>query len=594
MNLTTFLKTKKSQIIWLLVVVPILGFLSLRHSLNLSLWGDDWLHLWIWIFHFQTKKYVLSSYLTPVGTTYLLLGIIYSFFDLNPLPYYVASLASKILAAIGVYFFARGITKSYLAGMIASAFFAVCYVGLDTTNYVFYAIVYLGIFLVGLFIFFFYESRRNRSFRQYLLAVILFILALWMAPVRMHGIFIIVLAGLLWFLRKPSLKVFGLWLLRLIPLAGAILLLHSRRILGFDYANYYIFHGGIKHFLDLLRQGRFDFLFYPVTLLGNVVFPDKIWEVPWIVLTFLFIGALTINLIYYIVHRIPLFFKRPLDWIPIAIGILWVFFIYILTQTQSRSFHGPEVIGPTLLGGLFLLWTIWLYLRHRKSQPELAEGLLFSTGWIIAFYVAGLIRTQHQLFPSVHRYMTLSSVGACVFFSCLIILMQRSRLTPATKPKRRPVIYTIYLLVALIFIINFAASNHYLKELVQIRGTEISNTIWDSFAKQFPVVRKGSVFYFESDNETIFHKNVSYGFPPRVGILHNCPTMIDRPLGTPDFEEFSSLIRGVGWERHALTPHKIDREHIYALRMEGTEIIDIKPQVMERLKKTGVFNESGK
>ena len=284
------------------------------------------------------------------------------------------------------------------------------------------------------------------------------------------------------------------------------------------------------------------------------------------------------------VCKVPLFLKR-LDRVAITIGISWIFFIYILTQTQSRSFYSLKTIGSTLSGGLFLLWTVWLYLRYRKRQSELAEGLLFSAGWIIAFLALYWWRNPSVIQPSFQRYMTLAAVGPCVFFGCLVALMRRNYLAADTELKRCPVTYTIGLLLGLIFIVNFIASSRYLKELIQIEGREVSNAIWESFTRQVPAIKRDSLFYFES-NSARLHPNVTYGFPQHVGILYKLPTAAEIPYGTPDFEEFSSLIQGKGWEKHGRLPHKIAYDRIYAFRLEGSELIDIKPQVMERLKET--------
>ena len=80
--------------------------------------------LWAYAFQYGTiySKYAVSSYLCPDGPKFLFLGLLYEGFELNPLPYFIASMVLRILAAVSIYFFTIGISNNRIAGLLSSAF----------------------------------------------------------------------------------------------------------------------------------------------------------------------------------------------------------------------------------------------------------------------------------------------------------------------------------------------------------------------------------------------------------------------------------------------------------------------------------------
>lgn len=576
-KLNSLIQSRKVQIIWLLVVVPILAFLSLRHSLNLSLWGDDFEFIWRLLYHPQ--ELYNGNYLA-YGTSHLCMFFLYSLFGLNPFPYYLSSLILKVLAAISIYFFVRAISGSRLAGMVASTLFAVSYVGLMSTDWVFNMNTYMGIILVSFFVYFFCQSRTKGKQYLYFIALVFFTLSIAVVPMRMHGIFIVILVDFLWFLRRRTSKTFKLFLFRQLPLIGILYFLGR---LGF-YSGWirYVFQTSFEIAKGYLGQGRFDLLLNPIVTLGNIVFPDRILSWLWNQWPVRGLVNLVIFILLIALGRRLFRIKKKFSWILTVITIFWVFFVWFISRLQDTYFFNRYGIS-LLIGGFFLITVVGLYLYYRKSNAKLTDAILFSSTWIVAFYLVPWIKQEYNIIPSFHRYLTLSFVGYSLFIGSLTALFFQNRVA-SSKAKSLLAIFVVGTIL-----VNFVASNEFLKEQAEYRGIDVSTKIRKSLADQVPEIKDLSLFYFTTSDATDkrLHGIITFGFEYYIGLLYEIHDGAKLPLALISFDELASLaLLDKGWERHRprIKPHNINFDRIYSFRLEGDELIDTKRETIQRLR----------
>ena len=234
---------------------------------------------------------------------------------------------------------------------------------------------------MSFFVYFF--SSQEESVRS------IFILRPWFSlpwPCHLHprmsAIFIVVLGDFLWLLRQPVLKKFKIILVRQLPLYLIAYLLKLVGTFGGgnDLSSRVV--GGLEYGKNAIGQGRFDFLLYPIANVGNIVLPDKVWT-----LSFSLKLAISLSIIIAIFSVMRSLVFKPRDKVLLALHCLigMDVFLWYMHKIQGASFRGSNVIGPTLIGGVFFIGVIWIYLRYRSVYPELAESIVFSSGWIVSF-----------------------------------------------------------------------------------------------------------------------------------------------------------------------------------------------------------------
>lgn len=584
------INSKKTLTIWLLVVVPLLGCISLWPILNFSLYGDDWMTLWVYAFQYGTiySKYAVSSYLCPDGPKFLFLGLLYEGFELNPLPYFIASMVLRILAAVSIYFFTVGISNNRIAGLLSSVFFAVCYIGLESTSWVFNANTYVAIIFVSFFVYFFYQSRRECSFYIYFTSLVFFTLALSFASPRMSAIFIVVLGDFLWLLRQPVLKKFKIILVRQLPLYLIAYLLKLVGTFGGgnDLSSRVV--GGLEYGKNAIGQGRFDFLLYPIANVGNIVLPDKVWT-----LSFSLKLAISLSIIIAIFSVIRSLVFKPRDKVLFGFALAlsgWMFFLWYMHKIQGASFRGSNVIGPTLIGGVFFIGVIWIYLRYRSVYPELAESIVFSSGWIVSFFVFTWVFAPSLITQSYHRYFTVSSVGLSVFIGCACSLLYQALTVSSRKvvtwckhPIRVFQWFFLYLLVGGIFLINMVCSIGFLGGQRDYRGVKPVNEVWESLTKQVPSVRDHAVFYITCDDYELLRGTLDFGFSPHFGIMYGISEYAKNPLLVINFDELVRVMEQGAFIGYGV--QKVEIDNLYCFHLENNELINTKPETIQRLNK---------
>ena len=587
---SSVIDSKRTLTIWLLVVVPLLGCISLWPILNYAFYGDDWMVLWVYAFQYGTvhAKYAVSSYLCPDGPKFLFMGLLYGGFGLNPLPYFIASMVLRILAAVTIYFFTIGISNNRIAGLLSSAFFAVCYIGLESTSWVFNANTYVAIIFVSFFVYFFYQSRRECSFYLYFTSLAFFTLALSFASPRMSAIFIVVLGDFLWLLRQPVLKKFKIILVRQLPLYLIAYLLKLVGTFGGgnDLSSRVV--GGLEYGKNSINQGRFDFLLYPITNMGNIVIPDKVWSSLFslkLAISFVILVAI------FAAMRSLVFKPRDKVLFGFALALVgWMFFLWYMHKIQGASFRGSNVIGPTLIGGVFFIGVIWIYLRYRSVYPELAESIVFSSGWIVSFFVFTWVFAPYLITQSYHRYFTASSVGLSVFIGCACSLLYQALTVSSRKVvtwRKHPILvfqwFFLYLLVGGIFLINMVCSIGFLGGQRDYRGVKPVNEVWESLTKQVSSVKDHAVFYITCDDYELLRGTLDFGFSPHFGIMYGISEYAKNPLLVINFDELVRVMEQGAFIGYGV--QKVEIDNLYCFHLENNELINTKPETIQRLNK---------
>lgn len=578
--------------VYSLIVIAVSLF-TLYPSFKLSLFGDDWLVIYVYIIAIGSLSAGflkhLHIYLSPYGPTHILMGILEQFYHYNSLYYYITSYLFRMFAAFSLLPLTYYLTKNKLSAFFAVLFFSVTATGFDTTNWVFNMTSYLGIGLVSLFLYLYVKSKEENRMKLLIPGVILLYLAYVTVPIRMHATLpLLILLESYWNYREKNFLFAKKSLQRL---SAVIVIIVFIRLTGASFGQpteaVDRFNEGINTIKLFISQGRYDFLFYPIISFGSIFIPDVILPISGqissvmglilnivspIILVFAIISKLLINLTCEL--------KKSFFSIFISFAIIWTIIATVVYKGNHSSFSSALYYSLLLIGGYIFIIAILFIVRsyHRESTVTL---LFLSLSWVLLSYIYAWLWQPEALYLTVHRYLIVGAAGAGVFLASLISLGRTKRAQ-----------MTIFLIFIPLIIVHIYTTRLYEYQLISSgHGQEIFNKIWSSMP-YIPDINKRdkmTMFYFMGDNTNgnILHDSILFGFSPHMALLYNITDRNKVPLALESWEDTVSAVKdGKALVRYFGRPmDPVPIENVYVLKLEGrNNLIDITEEARKKLK----------
>lgn len=574
-------------------VILFVSFLTFLPSFNLALFGDDWLAFFRYAMHVAPKSegewINLSYFLTPYGAQDMLMGILRNFFGLESTPYFYVSFIFRMLAAFSLYPITYFLTKSKLASAFAVAFLAVTTTGLDTTNWVFNMPTYITIALFNLFLYFFLKEREGKSFKLLLLSALLYYLAYVVTPIRMHGSLpFIFLLEAFWVIRERNGQTLKRALIRIAVILGVFLIIrytgHSQGPAQEVSERLYM---GVQTMTLLLQQGRFDFIFHPLIILGGMIMPDFLIQqmagLSEIGFTTFFLNILSWS-IFLIISLLLIStskdMKKSFFLKFLSISLLWTLIFWLVFPKNIEVFPN-NIITPSVslvllnLGGYTLILLILLLIENWHKE-KLSTALFISLIWPILSFFAAWWFTPQVIFPTTYRYLIVSVIGISIFFASLITL---------GKELKYKIILTATLSAFLI--LHLFSTNYYLRLMEGFRSQKITDKIWSSIPYIPQVGKEPLVVYFEGDssNYLILYNTITFGFPPHMQILYNLTEKDFAPVPMTNWAEVVSAVKdGQSFKAYGYPLKPIPIDHVYGFYLQGKDnLINITDLARQKL-----------
>lgn len=576
---------RKHHILSLLMVL-IISVFTFRDSLSLSLFGDDWLVLYI----FKNQALHWSSYLSPYGPTYLLMGVIDKFFGLNPFPYFVTSLFFRYLAAVFLYALIFLLTRNRLSAFAAGLFWAVSEIGIETTNWVFNMNSYLGLSLFLITVIFLLKYHQTFKKRYLAISVSFLFLSVIAVPVRMHGAFIVLFLMELFYLFSGwrglvSLKKF--FLINLIWFCS-FLILSGWRVFGSGSGNFDTYIGkGLRENAIATQNGNYSHLLLPLTTIGNMLFTDQFMnniQIPRVIYktqnlswmkSFLAPLSIIFSLVFVILGALLVERQKRIIFAIVSSVLIFALALIINSFVRNNIYSmSPNSIFLTLAGGAFIILSTLLIVFTK--QKNIKTGLFLGLIWLVGFAAVPMIFTPLSYIPSSMRYIILPGVAIPIVVGLLFTLAK------STTQK-----ILLLILISPVYLIQYYSTQAYFKNLLVSRSESISQVIWENILTKLPVMdpKKDYLFYFEpkNGNDSIVRDVITFGFIPRMIVYGKTP---DRPGGIYVVErprEFISAITD-GEELKRFNwgiAKKIDVNNSFAFSLESDySLTDIKSQIL--------------
>lgn len=577
------------QIIWILIIIPLLSFIFLKQTLNLALYGDDWeqlYNLWLSFDVLKTSSFLnIKSYLSPYWPQYVFLGGIRHFFGYEPTAYFASSMILRILATISLFFLVKKLTKKSLPAYLATLVFTFSAAGLQTTDWVFNMNTYAGVFFLNISIIFYFKLRDSNVsfFLNYVLFITLFLLALGIVPVRMHGavIFIALTEIFLYlFARKEGgLRPYKYFFLRIITPFLILLILLKVGSFGNTSDNVPL-NTGLTYLGEMVQKGRYDAFFYFLGIIGNISIPDN-------TINSLTFGHFSVLILYFVVADSILTIalkggKRIFTY-------LLIFNILGVVLGKLISIWNPLIssgnILSILIGTHIITASLIIFWQFRKTYFLQAASIIIGLFWLISFSFLYWVRNPSLIIETTARYLTMGAYGFAILFAGLIGLMIERALT-IKKIMALSLLASMFILVFWLKI-NLDASNKYLNNLEENRNIALTNKAWSVLLQNVPVIDKEnpSVFYFSTDNTTAIYMIFSFGFPPHGGLLYQIPDWLNTPIPTEHYEELLKMVSSGDILRtlHGRKPIPVPLSRVFAFDFRNGELTNITTEIRQKL-----------
>lgn len=579
------------QFLWIVIGIPLLSYLVLKPTFNLSLFGDDWEQLYNMWLEFEVRHSYrwldIKSYLGPYNFSYSYLGILNNFFGLNSAAYFYTSYFFRVLSTISIYLLVKFLTKDKMAGFLSSLIFIFSIAGLETTDWVFNLNTYIGIFLFNLSLICYLTSRSAVIFpnRYFLFFIPLLAATFMVVSTRMHGAipFIILIDLILTFMLDKQKSKYTFIIRLIIPF---IILFIMMRIGSFGHLGSGGFTDrlklGMETAISLLQKGQYIFLFFLPGLIGNIVLPDSFAfsyvgsvSLRFASISFILISGLLSFLTLKIVYG-----KKILNiqfFTFLGFSIIWSTVLFLLHK--FNPILPPAQFFSIFVGGEIFFTIGWLFFILKKDFPLISFGMAFSFFWLIAFSLIYWVFNPAVFFETTSRYLIMGAVGFAIFFGIFVSFLIK---------KNHHNLLAIPLVVLISWlIINFSASRQYLTFLTTNRNSELAGSIWNSLTSSLTDLdtKNPTVFFLTSDNPYSLHWNMVFGFPPHMGLTYKIPDWNIAPVPVSDYPTLYAYVKdGSPQKMHGRPIKPVPIDHVYAFHLTGNQLINQTRLIREKLK----------
>lgn len=568
---------KKTKLFYIFIFLSILVFITYRKSLSLSLYGDDWLVIAkYWAGNGSTSGYGYAYwdprlYISNYGFQNFT-ALLYKLITTDPLIYFVLSLLLRALSALGVFIFANKVIGRKIAFLSAS-FYATSVVGAETTDWVYNMNTYLGIFvaLVGLSF-----LILRKSAKDLILGIILSILGYGIVPIRLYILPIVILV--LEFFRinfKDKRSIFySIFIAAAIAGVPFFFLKLFFPAAGWQSINTLQISEGINQAYKMLLSGRFDFLFYPFTNLGQLLLPfgaKELESLGWEIIkksNFLIYGSIVtfIGGIFIYITLGSTIIKSFIT--ALKISSVLIILLRVITKYQGQWFlnNFPNFLWA-YIGGLFLL-IIFLYIWDSIKKRNINEVLFFLVGFF--FLLTFLVPWSYNPlanFGAEGRYMAAPAVGLSLILVRLLVnnFSKSTNLVKFTK-----ISFLVFLMIIQIISVNI-----YFNQKLSGRSRFLNDKIFNQIKTSIPSLPSdATVFYFENVPHETYEQLLRFGFGYHLHLLYN------NKFKDQDFATSAESLEDLIKEKQL---RNISNDRVFGFKWENGNLVDISYEIREKL-----------
>lgn len=575
----------------LTVIVIITSFLLLNPIFKFALaGGEDWLTLYRYLTRFSnlSSHFNLINYTGNYDAGNILMGIIYRLFGFGPLPYYIASFVLRIFVSITLFIAVFGWTKNRLSAFLSALLFSISFAGIETTNYAFNMTTYASLGVFNIFMFLYEREVNNKiSLKTVVVGAILF-LSFYLAPHRVHGLILLLPFIVLLRTKLKDRKKLLTSLGRLIIFLTPLIIYRLSTSLSLD-------KDSISMLSELLDK-KFGIIFYPLSIVGSSIFPDRVVasfidassplseNISTTVFSLILPIVVIFTLLSYSIFKGENKVLSKITRIESAYVIASILFLVALINEGLPNLKNPITAVEALIGSFTLITMIYYFkLTLNKFKSLSLTGLFGLTATVILIIIPWLARST-ATFPSDHRYLLIPSAAFLVSLSCLISIMVRQRKLFASS-----------LLIIVVILINISALNGYFQYNLKSgrEKTEVGR-YFDQIKSGLPAkIGDGLlVFLFTTkDDPMTLHNAITFGFSNHLVLVDSRFSQYSstKVLAVDNKQSLIKILKdpeSSEFYRYGIPNSEIDIENVYSYDLKNKNLTNTTPHLREELSRS--------
>lgn len=572
---------------YVFLVVSVFLFIALSPAIGLDLTGNDWNNFDYIIKNFGHGflpfRIPLSFYFTQYGTLYASIAYTMQVFGTSPTFHHINNIFFRIVASIAIYLLVNWWSKRKVAGIIAGAFFAISYPGIESTVWSAHFLTYISVILLCIFLYFWKKFHDSPTNVNLFYSVLLFGLTIFIAHIKIFALPLLVSMGEIYLLiiskkdRFFMLKAkhsLCLAITFLVLYLGTDLMKTTHELSGKILHPFVVLQGLINGYPPIIQS-----LFL---LIGNtVISPD--------LLKFLENAKLlTFNEFSVLIFSI------------IMILISYIFFVYVLNERQYRiafvslvaiifpiSIYYSQkmlklweitwIVSAIVGGTVFILIFLANFVIWRNNRRVLELAVLSIVLLISHLLIPWLTFTQFQVdtqsaFHWYSRYYTVPVMAMSILWGLLFTYVVEF----VAKSYSRLI---IIIFILFLFTLNVSQTLEYIKESYIYFNRIRHEQLWNLTSSYFlPLIKNPSkkFVYIEGDMTPKEMGLVNSVFPYQLYVSYE---------QTPPFSEHSFIFLNNKAEvLDLLRDDAFNIQNFVALRINNGQVKDIKEFLIQEAK----------
>src|SRR4030043_1048740 len=566
------------RFIWPIVLVFIFGIYLLRPSLNLALFGDDWLTLHRYQFELGPNPVNnwthLSYFFTSYGPQDIVMGLLQKVVGFNSYYYYLTSFLLRFTSTLSFIPIIFHITKSRASTLFGMLFFISTAIGLESTVWVFNMPTYISIIFLNLFLYYYIKSHEIHKFKFILISTLFYFLAYVSQSIRMTGLLPFVITMEIYFLIANGVTKNSLiYFLKRISIFLCILIyiFVSGNVMSNNSLWSERFNQGFLSITNSISQGQSSILLYPLITFGSFLLPDFI--APLISFSrrigLILNLQLPVLLIFILVMSLILKSSKKKVIKKIYFSIFGLFGLWVIISTHiwylNKINMTPIFTLLMVIGGYFLIILGTLFFINKRNH-KIQAGIFLSIAWTFCSFLLPWFWNPINVIMTTHRYLAVSAVGVTILLSLIISLGK------ANKNK-----LFLFILFFPLILIQAKATHLYLRAQEKRHSIVLDTKIWSQIP-YIPELGKDNtplIFFFEGDstNNGILFDVLTFGFPAKLEFKQGVSNYKNAITMDVYSELESAVFDGKSLKRFGLEQKPVGLDRIYAFKLIGEETL---------------------
>lgn len=268
-------------------------------------------------------------------------------------------------------------------------------------------------------------------------------------------------------------------------------------------------------------------------------------------------------------------------------------FLYSILASLGNSIIPENIynlLGISQSGKAFVAFFVLLsigifFYRQLRTYPSLAKVGLLSLSFVVSFILMPLLVFDPVIISSEHRYLIIPGAYMIVIYSCIFIVLWRS--------KKQILITPALLMIGVIFFTNFFSLNYYFNDLASKgRLTTDSQQQFTYLITQInrPNNNAPIVLLFVPDDINYLYNAITFGLPYHLLLIDKRMgmDMQKAPFAADDVKSLINVLsskESSELKRYGYKPIKIPLENVFVFTLKSKTLANITPEARDELRK---------